>query len=131
MAENASPDSFCDANQGIYSPEGAPSPARTMAPQGVNFGVITRQEGRNTSGDSSTPSPLQQRQLFRTEANNNNPNDDGTAPHLCRHLSSNAGQESLDMSDVAEERKEAGDNGDSAAEAVDTGELDSCFDECP
>jgi hypothetical protein len=129
MAETASPDSFHDANQVIDSPEDTATSAPATTPHGNNSNLIALQQGNVSSGDSTTtPSPLQQRQLFPTEANNN-PIADGTSQYLKRHSSVDHGQESLNMSDVAEEEKEEGDDGDSAAEAVDAGELDSCYDE--
>jgi hypothetical protein len=120
MADDASPESFHDANQTILSPDDTPSSA--PASQGNNSGATI------SSGD--TMSPLQQeRQLFPAPPTRN-PSDDGsTAQYLRRQQSSEGGRESLNMSDVVEEQAENGDDGDSVADAIESAELDECLDE--
>jgi hypothetical protein len=112
MADDASPESFHDANENIVvspTPHATPSSA---AHQGTTYSV------------SSTPSPLQQRQLFPT---NPSGGDDTTPRYLCRPTTSNI-QVSLNMSDVAEEQAEHGD-GDSIAEAIESAELEEALEE--
>jgi hypothetical protein len=112
MADDASPQSFHDANQSVLlvlSPEPTPSPA----PGGA---VPT-----NTYFSDSTPLPLQQRQLFE-----NNPSDGGTPRYLC--WMALGGQASLNMNDVVEEAGKHGD-GDSVGEANKAAELEESLDE--
>jgi hypothetical protein len=68
MADNGSPESFHDANENIV---GSPTPHATplsAAHQGATYSI------------TSTPSPLQQQQLFPT---NPSGGDDSTAQYLC------------------------------------------------
>jgi hypothetical protein len=111
MANDASPEAFHDANQTIVlspAPEATPSSA---APPGHTYSI------------ASTPSPLQQRQLFPTSPSGV---DGSTARYLCRP--SSEVQVSLDMRDVVEEQGEHGD-GDSVADAIESAELEEALEE--
>ena len=102
MADDASPDAFHDANQS--------TPA-------------TLTTATSTLSDCSTPSPLQNRQLFPA------PNHtDPAVPQYLRRQPSSEGRESLNMNDVIEEEAENGD-GDSVGDAMECAELDECLEE--
>ncbi len=97
MADDASPYAFHDANQS--------TPA-------------TLTTATSTLSDCSTPSPLQNRQLFPA------PNHtDSAVPQYLRRQPSSEGQESLNMNDVIEEEAENGD-ADSVGDAMEFAELD-------
>ena len=113
MADDGSPESFHDANENIVvspTPHATPSSA---AHQGATYSI------------TSTPSPLQQRQLFPT---NPSGGDDSTAQYLCRPTSEV--QLSLNMSDVIKEQAKHGD-GDSVADAIESAELEEALEESP
>jgi hypothetical protein len=110
-AADATPEAFHDANQSILSPHDTPATPTTAT---------------NTLSDSSTPSPLENRQLFPAH-NDNNPTDGGMPQYLCRQPSSE-GRDSLNMNDVIEEGAENGD-GDSVGDAMECAELDDCLEE--
>ena len=133
-ALNASPESFHDANQTIISPSDPPSgPGATTTVRGQvnpNLGAtIAAMEG-NSSGDSWTPSPIQQRRLMFSSDENSTRNNNQQLTGASGYLRNNSepGQESLNMRHVHEEEEEEGD-GDSIIEAVEFDELDECLDE--
>ena len=110
---DASPgDAFHDANST------APTPASVNAPQ---TGIVS-------TGDSSTPSPLHQRQIFPIA--NSTVHDGGTAQYLCRRSGGEGHHQeaTLNMNDVLEEQAENGD-GDSIADALESIEMDDCLEE--
>jgi hypothetical protein len=111
MADDASQESFHDANQNI--PEATPSTATTDTISITNDSLLL-----------STLSPLQAaRQLFPARNTND---DDGTPQYLTRPSSDV--RVALNMSDVLEEEGEHGD-GDSIAEAIESAELEEALDE--
>ena len=112
MADDASPECFHDANQTIPTPEPTPAPAARVV------------AGENTFGGDSTPSPLQQRQLFPTI-----PSDGGTPQYLCWPMASGGqGQEPLNMRDVVEEEAVHGE-GNSIADASESAELEEALED--
>jgi hypothetical protein len=113
MAHEASP-AFHDANETlILSPFSSPDDDGYVPPttrHGNNSSLIITTAAAQ-EGNSLTPSPLQQRELFPTATNNN-----GAVASL-QYLS-NYAPESLNMRDVIEEQAEGGD-GDSVEDADD------------
>jgi hypothetical protein len=116
MADDASPESFHDANQTILSPDSLPTAPVTAPQDDMSTGV---------SGHGSTPSPPhhQRRQLFPTTIR---PSDN--TPQYLRRAACE-GQESLNMSDVNEEQAETGDSDSVADDAIEAAVLDECLDE--
>jgi hypothetical protein len=112
MDNDASPESFYDANQTI--PEATPSTA-------------THDSTSITNSSFSTLSPLHQeaaRQLFPAR----NTNNESAAPPQYLTRTSSEVQVSLNMNDVLEEEAEHGDS-DSIADAIELAELEEALDE--